>query len=59
MVGTLKLIGEGKWPETAVAEALVARDRSRCGPTAPAAGLYLMRVGYEPRTDAADADSDG
>ncbi len=59
MVGTLKLIGEGKWPETAVAEALIARDRSRCGPTAPAAGLYLVRVGYEPRSDTGDAASDG
>lgn len=59
MVGTLKLIGEGKWAEAAVAEALAACDRSRCGATAPAAGLYLVRVGYEPRPEAADADGDG
>ena len=56
MVGTLKLIGEGKWPETAVADALAARDRSRCGPTAPAAGLYLVRVGYDARPAAAAED---
>lgn len=56
MVGTLKLVGEGKWPEAAVAEALAARDRRRCGPTAPAAGLYLVRVGYEPRPP---QDTDG
>lgn len=56
MVGTLKLVGEAKWPESSVAEALAARDRRRCGPTAPAAGLYLVRVGYEPR---AHHDTDG
>jgi tRNA pseudouridine38-40 synthase len=46
MVGTLKRVGEGKWPVEAVAEALAARDRVRCGPVAPAAGLYLVRVDY-------------
>ena len=46
MVGTLKRVGEGKWPVAAVAEALEARDRDRCGPVAPATGLYLVRVDY-------------
>jgi tRNA pseudouridine38-40 synthase len=46
LVGTLKLVGEGKWTARDVADALAARDRSRCGPVAPAEGLYLMRVDY-------------
>ncbi|HCO91544.1 MAG TPA: tRNA pseudouridine(38-40) synthase TruA, partial [Alphaproteobacteria bacterium] len=37
---------EGKWPVSAIAEILAAQDRSRCGPVAPAAGLYLMQVDY-------------
>lgn len=48
MVGTLKLVGEGKWTEADVATALAARDRTAAGPTAPAAGLYLTGVSYEP-----------
>ena len=46
MVGSLKLVGEGKWPVGEIAAALLARDRSRCGPVAPPTGLYLMRVDY-------------
>jgi len=46
MVGSLKLVGEGVWPEDRVAEALAARNRSAGGPTAPAEGLYLVGVGY-------------
>lgn len=46
MVGSLKLVGEGKWPEAQIATALAARDRSAAGPTAPACGLYLTRVDY-------------
>ena len=46
MVGTLKLVGEGKWSPGDVAAALAARDRSRGGPTAPADGLYLVAVCY-------------
>lgn len=46
MVGTLKLVGEGKWTVENVAEALSARDRSACGPVAPSSGLYLLRVDY-------------
>jgi len=44
--GTLKLVGEGKWTPRDVADALAARDRSRCGPVAPPDGLYLVRVDY-------------
>jgi tRNA pseudouridine38-40 synthase len=44
--GTLKLAGEGKWTARDVADALAARDRSRCGPVAPPDGLYLVKVDY-------------
>ncbi|MCD8496632.1 MAG: tRNA pseudouridine(38-40) synthase TruA [Alphaproteobacteria bacterium] len=46
MVGTLALVGEGKWSAADVRAALEARDRTKGGPTAPASGLYLMRVDY-------------
>ena len=46
MVGTLKLVGEGKWGPAMVGKALAAKDRSRCGPVAPPDGLYLVRVDY-------------
>ena len=46
ITGSLKRVGEGKWPVSAIAEILAAQDRSRCGPVAPAAGLYLMHVDY-------------
>ncbi|MEE9210842.1 MAG: tRNA pseudouridine(38-40) synthase TruA [Kiloniellales bacterium] len=46
MVGTLKLVGEGKWSRVDVARALAARDRKAAGPTAPADGLYLVAVRY-------------
>ena len=48
MVGTLKLVGAGKWKVAQVAEALEARDRRAGGPTAPAEGLYLVEVIYPP-----------
>jgi len=46
ITGTLKLVGEGKWSGDDVTAALAARDRGRAGPTAPAEGLYLIRVDY-------------
>jgi len=46
MVGTLKLVGEGKWTQDDVASALAARDRAAGGPTAPPDGLYLVEVLY-------------
>ena len=46
MVGTLKLVGEGKWSAEDVTAALEARDRGKGGPTAPACGLYLTEVLY-------------
>ena len=47
IAGTLIQIGRGYWPESKVAEILGAEDRARAGPTAPAQGLFLMRVTYE------------
>lgn len=46
MVGTLVEVGLGKMSADDVAAALVARDRGRCGPVAPADGLCLMQVDY-------------
>jgi tRNA pseudouridine38-40 synthase len=46
MVGTLKLVGEGKWTAKDVKRALEARDRAACGPVAPPDGLTLMQVDY-------------
>ena len=46
MVGSLKLVGEGKWTAADLAAALAAKDRAACGPVAPARGLYLVRVDY-------------
>lgn len=48
MVGTLKRVGEGMWTPQKVKEILEAKDRRRAGPTAPACGLYLTEIGYEP-----------
>jgi tRNA pseudouridine38-40 synthase len=46
MVGSLKLVGEGKWSAGDLEQALEARDRAACGPVAPASGLYLAKVDY-------------
>jgi tRNA pseudouridine38-40 synthase len=48
MVGTLKLVGEGRWTRDDVADALAACNREACGPVAPASGLYLVAVDYPP-----------
>jgi tRNA pseudouridine38-40 synthase len=48
MVGSLKLVGEGKWSPADLRAALEAADRTACGPVAPARGLYLVRVDYAP-----------
>jgi tRNA pseudouridine38-40 synthase len=47
IVGTLKLVGEGKWSADDMRAALEAGDRSAAGPTAPAAGLYFVGVSFE------------
>jgi tRNA pseudouridine38-40 synthase len=47
IAGTLMNVGRGFWPESQVAAILNAEDRAEAGPTAPAQGLFLMRVSYE------------
>lgn len=60
MVGSLKLVGEGKWGRNDLEAALHAQDRTACGPVAPASGLYLTRVDYgqltTPLKEVADDD---
>jgi tRNA pseudouridine38-40 synthase len=46
MVGSLILVGDGRWSADDLANALAARDRKACGPVAPPDGLYLVRVDY-------------
>ena len=46
MVGSLKLVGEGRWTAADLQTALAARDRRKGGPTAPPDGLYLTEVIY-------------
>lgn len=48
IAGTLINVGRGYWPEDEVAAILASGDRTRAGPTAPARGLFLMRVTYPP-----------
>jgi tRNA pseudouridine38-40 synthase len=45
-VGTLKLVGEGRWHAERVTAALEAKDRAAAGPTAPSDGLTLVGVYY-------------
>jgi len=47
MTGTLAEVGVGRWTAEDVRAALESRDRTACGPVAPADGLYLTGVGYE------------
>ncbi len=47
IVGTLILAGRGKIPPEGIKEILEAQDRRVAGPTAPAGGLYLVKVFYE------------
>jgi tRNA pseudouridine38-40 synthase len=59
LVGSLKLVGEGRWTRVDLRRALDARDRSACGPVAPASGLYLMRVDYGGRPVRSDGVDNG
>ncbi len=46
MVGSLRMVGEGKWSVGDCRAALDAADRKACGPVAPPDGLYLTQVDY-------------
>lgn len=46
IVGTLVEVGRRKISPARVKRILELSDRKKAGPTAPAQGLYLMRVGY-------------
>jgi tRNA pseudouridine38-40 synthase len=48
IVGTLVEVGSGRTRPEDVARVLEARDRALAGPTAPASGLCLAAVRYEP-----------
>lgn len=48
MVGTLIEIGRGHWPVEQAAAILAARDRRAAGPQAPAHGLCLQYIRYNP-----------
>jgi tRNA pseudouridine38-40 synthase len=46
IMGTLLQIGSGKRPVSDMLRILESRDRRNAGPTAPAQGLYLVKVWY-------------
>jgi len=46
IVGSLLKVGLGERPPDWIGQLLQMRDRTRAGPTAPAAGLYLVAVQY-------------
>ena len=46
IVGSLLMVGSGKWPAQKMKMILEARDRSVAGPTADACGLYFWKVQY-------------
>jgi tRNA pseudouridine38-40 synthase len=58
MVGSLIEVGAGRSSRAGLKAALDAADRSRCGPVAPADGLYLARVDYARPSSSANAGED-
>lgn len=48
IAGTLLNVGNGRMEPEELAEILIARDRRAAGPTAPAKGLTLVGMEYEP-----------
>ena len=46
MVGTLVEVGKGKIKPDQIKQIISSKDRSKAGPTAPAHGLYLIKVEY-------------
>ena len=46
IVGNLLHVGKGEWPPEKIKEVLDSRDRTKGAPTAPAEGLYFLKVDY-------------
>ena len=46
IVGNLVMVGKGEWQSNHIKTVLDTKDREQAGPTAPACGLYFMRVEY-------------
>jgi tRNA pseudouridine38-40 synthase len=47
IVGTLILVGKNKITPSQVAKILATKNRQEAGPTAPAHGLYLLKIDYD------------
>lgn len=56
LVGSLLEVGYRNQPPAWLAEVLASRERRRAGATAPASGLYLLRVLYAPDLSPAGED---
>lgn len=52
IAGTLVDIGQGRRPAESMPEIIASKDRINAGMTAPAHGLYLLRVHYPPHLEA-------
>ena len=48
LAGTMLLVGRGAWPASRVDGLLGGAPRGAAGPTAPAHGLTLVAVAYDP-----------
>jgi tRNA pseudouridine38-40 synthase len=46
-VGSLVQVGLGKWTPDDLKAALESKDRTRCGPQAPACGLYFVKAEFK------------
>src|SRR5262249_13715941 len=46
IVGTLVEVGRGRQPPVWMRDVIASRDRAQAGKTAPAHGLFLVRVDY-------------
>jgi tRNA pseudouridine38-40 synthase len=57
IVGTLVNIGRGRWPVDVMQQILESGDRRLAGETAPAHGLYLVRVHYDGVKRQVDSES--
>lgn len=56
LVGTLRRVGDRSWHPDVIPEILAAKDRSKAGPTAPAYGLFFIKVDYDPTFKSAGTD---